>query len=33
MGVGIIELVDGKKQYNEYAGGGVILMRNQNMST
>lgn len=22
MGVGIIELVDGKKQYNEYAGGG-----------
>ncbi len=32
MGVGIIELVDGKKQYNEYAGG-VILMRNQNMST
>lgn len=32
MGVGIIELVDGKKQYNEYAGG-ENLMRNQNIST
>lgn len=33
MSVGRIELIDGKKQYSEYAGGGVILIPNQNTST
>ncbi len=32
MSVGRIELIDGKKQYSEYAGG-VILIPNQNTST
>ncbi len=33
MGVGRIEIVDGKKQYVPYAGLGGVIIWNQNMYT